>query len=168
MNISIREWQISDAKDLVAAINNERVLDNLRDGIPYPYTVKDAKEFIDATLSAKKDTQYAFVITYDDKVIGSISVFRKDNVHKLTAELGYYIAESYWGRGIATLAVKQICAYAFENTDIVRIFAEVYAHNKASCRVLEKAGFQFEGVLHQNVVKNGQIIDTMMYAMLRV
>ncbi|MCL2869112.1 MAG: GNAT family N-acetyltransferase, partial [Candidatus Bathyarchaeota archaeon] len=87
MNISIREWQISDAKDLVAAINNERVLDNLRDGIPYPYTVKDAKEFIDATLSAKKDTQYAFVITYDDKVIGSISVFRKDNVHKLTAEL---------------------------------------------------------------------------------
>ncbi|MDR2720533.1 MAG: GNAT family N-acetyltransferase [Nitrososphaerota archaeon] len=167
MSISIRAWQISDDSDLVAAINNKKVVDNLRDGIPYPYTEKDAKEFIGATLAAEKDTQYVFAITYNDKVIGSIGVFRKDNVHRLTAELGYYIAEPYWGRGIMTATVKQVCTYIFENTNIIRIFAEIYAHNNASCRVLEKAGFQFEGVLRQNVIKNGQVTDTNMYAILK-
>ena len=167
MNIKLQEWKIEDAPDLAAAINNVKVLDNLRDGIPYPYTEKDATEFIAAMLSAKRDTQYAFAICYDDKVIGSIGVFRKDNVHRYTAEMGYYIAEPYWGKGIMTEAVRQMCAYVFENTDIVRIFAEPYARNNASCRVLEKAGFQFEGTLHQNAVKNGQSVDMRMYANIR-
>ena len=137
MKIDLREWRLEDAPDLAAAINNKRVQDNLRDGIPYPYTEKDAKEFISAMLSAKKDTQYAFAITCDGKAIGSIGVFRRDNVHRLTGELGYYIAEPYWGKGVMTEAVRQMRDYIFENTDIVRIFAEPYANNTASCRVLE-------------------------------
>ena len=140
-NIDLREWKIKNAPDLVAAINNKNVLDNLRDGIPYPYTEKDAEVFITAMRNAKKDAQYAFAITCDGKVIGSIGVFRQANVHHLTGELGYYIAEPYWGKGIMTEAVRQIRDYIFKNTDIVRIFAEPYAYNQASCRVLEKAGF---------------------------
>ena len=165
--VYLREWKTDDATDLAEAINNKKVLDNLRDGIPYPYTEKDAAEFIAATLSADKDTQYAFAICYGDKVIGSIGVFRRDNVHRLTAEMGYYIAEPYWGKGVMTEAVRQMCDYVFENTDIIRIFAEPYAHNNASCKVLEKAGFQFEGVLRQNAVKNGQIVDMRMYAIIK-
>ncbi|MDR0286812.1 MAG: GNAT family N-acetyltransferase [Clostridiales bacterium] len=165
--VHLREWKTDDAPDLADVINNRKVLDNLRDGIPYPYTEKDAAEFIAATLSAEKDTQYAFAICYDDKVVGSIGVFRKDNVHRYTAEMGYYIAEPYWGNGIMTEAVRQMCAYVFENTDIVRVFAEPYAHNNASCRVLEKAGFQFEGVLRQNAVKNGQFADMKRYSVIR-
>ena len=163
----IREWKTEDAPDLAAAINNKKVLDNLRDGIPYPYTEKDAAEFIAAALSAEKDTQYSFAICLDEKAIGSIGVFRKDNVHRYTAEMGYFIAEPYWGKGIMTEAVRQMCSYIFENTDIVRIFAEPYAYNNASCRVLEKAGFQFEGVLRHNAVKNGQSLDMKMYAIIR-
>ncbi|MCL1829530.1 MAG: GNAT family N-acetyltransferase [Oscillospiraceae bacterium] len=149
------------------AINNLKVLDNLRDGVPYPYTEKDAAEFIKAIPAAEKDTQYAFAITYEGKVIGGIGVFRKENVHRLSAEMGYYIAEPYWGKGIMTAAVRQACEFVFSKTDIVRIFAEPYAHNDASCRVLEKAGFQFEGVLRQNAIKNGSLTDMKMYAVIR-
>ena len=167
LGVHLRPWKIEDAPDLAAAINNKKVLDNLRDGIPYPYTEKDALEFIGATLSAEKDSQYAFAICYDRKAIGSIGVFRKENVHRFIAEMGYYIAEPYWGKGITTEAIKQMCSYVFENTDIVRIFAEPYATNHASCRVLEKAGFQFEGVLRQNAIKNGQMMDMKMYAIIK-
>jgi RimJ/RimL family protein N-acetyltransferase len=167
LDVPLRKWTMEDAPDLVGIINNKKLLDNLRDEIPFPYTEKDAKEFISTTLSAKKDSQYTFAITYDDKVIGCISVFRKDNVHRLTAELGYYIAEPYWNKGIMTKAVKQICTYIFENTDIIRIFAEPYAFNQASHRVLEKAGFQLEGTMRQNAIKNGHPVDMKLYAILK-
>ena len=167
MKISIRNWEIEDAPALMKAINNKNVLDNLRDGIPFPYTVKDAEEFISATLAAEKDTQYAFAITYDGEVIGSIGVFRKENIQRLSAALGYFIAETYWGIGIMTEAVRQICSYVFEHTDIVRIFTEPYSFNTASCRVLEKAGFQFEGTMRQSVLKSGRLVDVKMYALIK-
>jgi ribosomal-protein-alanine N-acetyltransferase len=163
----IREWQIKDAENLALAINNKKVQDNLREGIPYPYTVEDAKEYITSMLSADKDVTYAFAITVDDKAIGSIGVFRCNNIHFRTAEMGYYIAESYWGKGIGTSAVKQTCRYIFENTDILRIFAEPFACNTASCRILEKAGFQCEGILRKNAIKNEVVLDMKMYAMIK-
>jgi RimJ/RimL family protein N-acetyltransferase len=166
MNISLREWKLSDAADLVAAINNKKVLDNLRDGIPFPYTIADAEEFIGAMLGAEKDSQYAFAVTIDDKAIGSIGTFRQVNIHSRTAEMGYYIAEPYWGQGVTTTAVQMLCKFIFENTDIIRIYAEPFAYNTASCRVLEKAGFQLEGMLRQNAIKNGKIIDMKMYSIL--
>jgi RimJ/RimL family protein N-acetyltransferase len=165
--INLREWKLSDAPALTAAINNKKVIYNLRDGIPFPYTEKDAEEFITAALNAKKDSQYAFAITYGGEVIGSIGVFRKEGVHRFTVELGYFISDKYWGKGITTEAVRQICDYIFTNTDIVRIFAEPYTYNTASCRVLEKAGFQFEGILRQNVIKNGQMLDMKLYAIIK-
>ncbi|MEG0367580.1 MAG: GNAT family protein, partial [Coprobacillus sp.] len=92
---------------------------------------------------------------------------RCTNIHSRTAELGYFIGEEYWNQGYTTCAVKQICEYIFENTDIIRIFAEPFAYNIASCRVLEKAGFQYEGTLRKNAIKNGRILDMKLYAILK-
>ena len=100
-------------------------------------------------------------------VIGSIGIFRQGNIHRQTAELGYYIAEEYWGKGIMTEAVKQICEDVFANSDIIRIYAEPFAYNIASCRVLEKVGFQYEGTLRSNAVKNGKVIDMKMYSLIK-
>jgi RimJ/RimL family protein N-acetyltransferase len=163
----IREWKESDAADLAAALSDRKILDNLRDGLPFPYTEEDAGEFIRAMRSADRDAVFAFAVTVDDTAVGSIGVFRQENVHRLTGELGYYLAVPYWGRGIMTDAVRQICDYVFRNSNLIRIYAEPYATNAASCRVLEKAGFRFEGLLKQNAVKNGQILDMKMYALTR-
>ncbi len=168
MKCRIRKWELSDAKDLAAALSNKKVQDNLRDGLPYPYTEQDGKEFISAMLSADENETFAFAITVDNMVLGSIGIFRQGNIHRQTAELGYYIAEEYWGKGIMTEAVKQICEYVFANSDIIRIYAEPFAYNIASCRVLEKVGFQYEGTLRSNAVKNSKVIDMKMYSLLKV
>ena len=167
MKCRIRKWELSDAKDLAAALSNKKVQDNLRDGLPYPYTEQDGKEFISAMLSADENETFAFAITVDNMVIGSIGIFRQGNIHRQTAELGYYIAEEYWGKGIMTEAVKQICEYVFAKSDIIRIYAEPFAYNIASCRVLEKVGFQYEGTLRSNAVKNSKVIDMKMYSLLK-
>jgi RimJ/RimL family protein N-acetyltransferase len=164
MKCRIRPWRLEDASDLAAAVNNKNILDNLRDGLPYPYTAEDAGEYISAMLAADQEKTYAFAITVDDKAVGSIGVFRRDNIHRQTAEMGYYVSEAYWGQGIGTSAVRQVCAYVFEHTDILRIFAEPFAHNIGSCRVLEKSGFVCEGTLRKNAVKNGAVLDMKMYA----
>ena len=167
MNCKIRKWKLTDAKDIAVALSNKKIQDNLRDGLPYPYSEQDGIDFISSMLSANEDETFAFAITLDDKVIGSIGVFRQQNIHRQTAEMGYYIAEEYWGKGIMTDAVKQICDYVFKNSDILRIYAEPFAYNTGSCRVLEKAGFQYEGTLRNNAVKNGKVIDMKMYSLLR-
>lgn len=167
MKVRIRNWELSDAGALAAALSNTKIQDNLRDGLPYPYTEKDGTEFISAMLCADRNDTFAFAITVDGSVIGSIGVFRQGNIHRQTAEMGYYIAEEYWGKGIMTEAVQQICRYVFDNSDIIRIYAEPFAYNTASCRVLEKAGFQYEGTLRKNAVKNGRVIDMKMYSLLK-
>lgn len=167
MDCTIREWRLEDKNDLATMLNNKNILNNLRDGLPYPYTINDAEEYITAMLSADKTKTFAFAIVVNDIVVGSIGVFRCDNIHSLTAEMGYYIGAPYWGKGLGTSAVKQICKFIFEHTNIIRIFAEPFAYNIASCRVLEKAGFQLEGILHSNAVKNGNVIDMKMYALIK-
>ena len=95
MNIKIRTWHIEDAPDLANALNNKKIQENLRDGLPFPYTVSDAEAYIAAMLSADCEKTYAWAITVDGIAIGSIGVFRKDNIHRLTAEMGYYLAEGH-------------------------------------------------------------------------
>ena len=167
MVIGIRKWKLEDKTTLAENLNNVKILDNLRDGLPFPYTEKDAEDFIRAMLSADEDKTFAFAVTADDKVIGSIGIFRCGNIHYRTAELGYYIGEPYWGNGYTTEAVRQICSYVFDNTDIIRIFAEPFESNAASCRVLEKAGFACEGVLRCNAFKNGKLENMKMYALIK-
>ncbi|MBI4858047.1 MAG: GNAT family N-acetyltransferase [Acetobacterium woodii] len=167
MNCKIRKWKTEDAHQLAEALSNKKILDNLRDGLPFPYTEENAKDYINAMLRSDKDQTYAFAIAYEDKVIGSIGVFRKDNIHSKTAELGYYIGEPYWGQGYGTSAVIQICELIFKTTDIIRIFAEPFSRNPASCRILEKAGFKLEGILRKNAIKNGQVEDMKLYALVK-
>lgn len=164
MKCELREWKPDYAEALARIINNPKVQDNLRDGIPYPYTKADAEFFINEMLKADQNSMFAFAIFADNVLCGSISVARQENIHFRTGELGYYLGEPFWGRGIATEAVNQICRYVFEHTDIVRIFAEPFSHNIPSCRVLEKNGFQCEGTLRMNAVKNGKIEDMNMYS----
>ena len=138
MKISLRKWQREDAKALAALLNNPNILKNLRDGIPYPYTEKDALEYINIMLNTNA---YAYAVCADSIVVGSIGVFRQENIHFRTAELGYYLSEDYWGKGIMTEAVKQICQELFEKTDLLRIYAEPFADNIGSRRVWKKRGF---------------------------
>ncbi len=166
MECTIRRWKMEDAPALARALNNRKVQDNLRDGLPYPYTENDAKVYIRAMLDADENTTFGFAILLDDQVVGSVGVFRRDNVHFRTAEMGYYIAEPFWGRGLGTSAVRQVCDYIFERTNIIRIFAEPYATNAASCRILEKCGFTCEGTLRSNAVKNGRVLDMKLYALI--
>lgn len=167
MNVSIRPWQLADAEEQAALINNKQIQDNLRDGIPFPYTKQDAEEFIGKTLNAEPDMSYIFAIIADGKLAGCIGLDRKANIHSRTAEMGYYIGQDFWGKGIATDAVKQASEYVFDHTDIIRIFAEPFSENAASCRVLEKAGFEFEGTLVSNAIKNGKALDMKMYALIK-
>ena len=96
---AIRKWELADAKDLATVLSKKKIQDNSRDGLPYPYTEQDGKEYISSMLSANKNDMFTFAVTAGGKAIGSISAFRQGNIHRQTAELGYYIAEEYWGRG---------------------------------------------------------------------
>lgn len=167
MGIKIRKWRLSDAKDLAAALSNRNILNNLRDGLPYPYTENDAADYIHAMLSVDENDTFAYAITMDNKAIGSIGAFRQGNIHRQTAELGYYLAEDYWGQGIMTDAIRQLCTMIFEDTDILRIYAEPFSYNIGSRRALEKAGFQYEGLMRRNAVKNGKVVDMTLYSLTR-
>ncbi|MDE6598334.1 MAG: GNAT family N-acetyltransferase [Clostridia bacterium] len=167
MDCKIREWRTDDAKSLATLLNNKKILGNLRDGLPFPYTEKDALYYINSMIGADKNSVFAFAIECGGEVVGSIGVFRQQNIHFRTAELGYYIGEKFWNNGITSSAVKQVCDFVFENTDIIRIYAEPFARNLASCRVLEKVGFVCEGTLRANAVKNGVVEDMKMYAKIK-
>lgn len=167
MNILIREWKKSDAAALAAALSNKNILNNLRDGLPYPYTEIDAEEYINSVLDSDPNDTFAYAIDVDGRAVGNIGAFRQKNIHCRTAELGYYIAEEYWGKGIMTCAVRQLCKKLFAETDLLRIFAEPFAVNVGSRRVLEKAGFRLEGIMKNNAFKNGQVLDMALYAYTR-
>ena len=139
MNCTIRPWRMSDAMDLAAALSDPAILNNLRDGLPYPYTEKDAEDYITAMLCADKSAVFAYAICLEDRAVGSIGAFRQSNIHFRTAELGYYLAREYWGRGIVTEAVRQLCERVFAQTDILRIYAEPFSDNVGSRRVLDMA-----------------------------
>lgn len=135
MKREIREWRPDDARDLCKALSDAEVQKNLRDGIPYSYTEKDACEYIAAMLGANQDNIFAFAGTANDRAIGSITAFRQLNIHRYTAVLGYYIGRRYFGEnGIVTRAIKQICGHIFEDSDILRIYAALFAENAASCK----------------------------------
>ena len=133
--------------------------------MPHPYTLADAEAYL-ARIGADP-RHHSFCLEVEGKAAGAIGLKVKEDVHRHTAELGYWVAEPYWGRGLATAAVRAFVAERFEALPLHRIFAEVYANNPASVRVLEKAGFQYEGCLRKNVVKDGKILDALVYSLVR-
>lgn len=163
MQCKLEKLDFKFAADLAAAIGDKRVQNNLRD-LPYPYSEENAHEFISY---AQSSDEYIFAITVEGKFVGCISAAPQKNIHKFTAEIGYYIAPQFWGNGLAVQAVKLLTEYIFGNTEIMRLYAEPFVRNKASCRVLEKAGFTFEGTLRKNAVKNGAVEDMKMYSILK-
>lgn len=167
MKVTLRSWCPEDAKALSDLLNNKNILKNLRDGIPYPYTEADAADYITSMLSADKNNTFAYAVCADGRVVGSIGAFRNQNVHFRTAELGYYLNEKYWGKGVMTESVKLLCCKLFSETDLLRIYAEPFACNIGSRRVLEKAGFAYEGTMRKGAIKDGEVIDMVLYAMIR-
>lgn len=167
MNVSLRKWEKEDGDNLSKLLSNKKILDNLRDGLPYPYTKEDALEYINFILESDPDSTFAYAIDVDGVAVGSIGAFRQENIHPCTAELGYYLDEAYWSKGIMTQAVKMICDKIFNQTDIIRIYAEPFSNNIGSRKVLEKAGFQLEGIMKNNAIKNGKVQDMAMYSYTR-
>lgn len=161
----IRDWAKDDAPDFTRHANNPKIAANLRDRFPYPFTLPDAESFLTRVISQKPRTSFAIATVVE--VIGGIGLKLGQDVHHLTAELGYWLAEPYWGKGIMTSAVIAITDYGFLEFGLNRIYAEPYFSNSASIRVLEKAGFTFEGRLRASVIKNGKVLDQSMYAKLR-
>ncbi len=158
----IRDWVEGDAYSLVRYANNRRVAKWLRDRFPYPYTEADAQAFLAAVATLNLRTTFA--IATDEEAIGGIGLEFGADIHRFTAELGYWLGEPFWGRGIMTDAVRRLTAWAFENFEVHRIYASVFAGNQASARVLEKAGFQREGHLRASVFKEGRVMDQFLYA----
>lgn len=167
MDFALREWRHEDAQDVAQYANNEKIARNLRDAFPYPYTLADAQGFVDSCEAESPEKQLCLAIEADGRAVGSIALFRGGDVYRKSAELGYWLAEEYWGRGIMTRAVRRICREGFSRWDIERIYAEPFAHNAGSRRVLEKAGFTLEGTLRRSVFKGGTVGDSCMYALLR-
>ena len=166
-DFTLVKWTLDFVSDTAAAANNPKIAERLRNGFHNPYTAEDAEEFIKSCIENEGKGQLCRAIFADGKAVGSIGVFCRDDVYCKSAELGYWLSEDYWGQGIMTEAVKQICAEAFERFDIFRISAEPYAANSGSCRVLEKAGFIREGTLKKSVFKNGKLYDSFIYAMVK-
>ena len=159
---TIRDWRMDDAESLAKRANNRKVWLNLRDRFPHPYGIEDAKIFLERALS--KQPEQNFCIEIDGSAAGGIGFRLGEDVHRYTAEFGYWLAEEFWGQGIMTEVVTSFVHYCFENFALQRMFAAAFSNNPASARVLEKAGFVFEGRLRKSVVKDGQILDSLLYA----
>jgi len=145
--------------------NNRKVSINLRDRFPYPYTVGDARSWLDSVIGHKLETNFAIDVA--GEAVGGIGFTLQPDVGHRSAEIGYWLGEEFWCRGITTDALIAVTEYAFSNFDICRLYAHVFEWNGASARVLEKAGYTFEGRLRKSVTKEGQTIDQLMYAMIR-
>ncbi len=161
----LRSVHIQDAIPLARHANNRKIWLNVRDHFPHPYTSLDSREWIEQIKKMNPETH--FVIDIDDQACGAIGLELKDDIYHCSAELGYWLGEEFWDRGIMTSAVQAICSWAFQNLRIHRIQAEVFEWNPASMRVLEKSGFMHEGILHKAAVKNHQIIDLHIFARLK-
>jgi [ribosomal protein S5]-alanine N-acetyltransferase len=163
---TIRDWRVGDEDSLILHANNINVWRNVRDVFPHPYTRADAESWI--ALCRSQTPAINFAIEVDGSAVGGIGLVPKEDVNRRSIEIGYWLGESYWGRGVMTEAVRAMTEYAFENFDICRIYAGVFEWNRGSMRVLEKAGYEFEARLKKSITKQGQCIDEMVYAIIRL
>ncbi len=167
MQISLRPWHIDDLDTLVSIANNPNIAKYMADVFPHPYTIENGKAFIGLTINDIKTsppTAVRFAIIVDGKPIGGIGLHLQSDIMRKNAEIGYWLAEDYWGKGIVTCAINQIVKYGFENLDIVRIFARIYGTNIPSQKVVEKCGFKLEGKYDKTIFKNNEFLDELIYA----
>lgn len=156
-DVVLRAWQKQDAQQLAAIANNRRIWNNVRDRLPSPYTVVDALQWI-AHVN-QQEPMVHFAIVYQGRVAGSIGCILKEDISRRSVEIGYLVGEMFWGKGIATEAVKRLLQFIEQKLDMVRVFAHVFEHNTASMKVLRKNGFYLESIQRKAVVKNNQVMD---------
>jgi len=159
---AVRSWRTSDAESLLRHANNRNIWLNLRDAFPHPYTKHDARAYIRSVRDRSPETTFAIAV--DDEAVGSIGFVLRTDVERVSAEIGYWLAEPFWGRGITSEALAALTRYAIDTHRLTRIYALPFAWNLASCRVLEKAGYVLEARLRRSAIKDGQITDQMQYA----
>ncbi|OKZ23905.1 MAG: GNAT family N-acetyltransferase [Bacteroides sp. 43_108] len=162
---TIRNWTENDIPALAKNLNNKKIWDNCRDGLPFPYTEKDAEEFIQFVLSQEIQSNYCIEI--NSEASGNIGFMRDSDVERFNAEIGYWLAEPYWNQGIMTEAIKIALESYFRNTDILRVYANVYANNVASICVLENVGFNQCGIHRKACFKNGSFVDCHYFELLK-
>jgi RimJ/RimL family protein N-acetyltransferase len=158
----IRDWSESDKADLVALANNRKIWRNLTDRFPHPYTEKDANWWIAHVSTMAVRTSWA--IEADNRAVGGIGIELRDGIYAKSAEFGYWLGQPYWGRGIATSAARALVPEILSRFGLVRLEARVFAWNPASMRVLEKTGFQREAVMRRAALKDGVLVDQVLYA----
>jgi len=161
----VRPWRREDAGPVARWADNPRIARFMRDRFPSPYTIRDAKRWIRAANGTEPVRHFA--IEVDGEAAGGIGFDPYEDVDRRTAEIGYWLAEPHWGRGIATAALVAVSGYAFEHFDVVRLQARVYEGNEPSMRVLEKAGYALEARLRKSVTKYGRTIDSFLYSRLK-
>jgi len=158
----VRSWTMSDVEPLARHANNRKIWLNLRDAFPHPYTRQDAREYIRDVRDRVPETSFAIAV--NGEAIGSIGFVLHRDVERVSAEIGYWLAEPFWGKGIATEALTAVTNHALATHGLTRIFAVPFAWNTASCRVLEKAGYVLEARLRCSAIKDGQLTDQFQYA----
>lgn len=165
MEFKLRPWNISDLDSLVKYANNWNVAKNLTDKFPFPYSEKSGRAFIE--FATKDDPIHIFAIDINGQAVGGIGIHPQDDIHRKNAELGYWLAEPFWGKGVISNAVKQSVDFAFDTFKIDRVFARPFGTNLASQKVLEKNGFILEGRFEKVLFKNNEYLDELIYAVRR-
>ncbi|AUB58593.1 GNAT family N-acetyltransferase [Methanobacterium sp. MZ-A1] len=158
----LREWNPGDVESLVENANNYSIASHMRDQFPSPYTLEDGKSWIKVTSYPGKN--FFLAITLEDVAVGGIGLTLGEDIERISAEVGYWLGEKYWGKGITSSAIKGIVEYGFNNLGLERIFAKPFEHNTASRKVLEKNGFKLEGIMEKSCIKNGKICNQVLYA----
>ena len=164
-NCTVRMWRRGDEESLVANANNYKIWRNVRDRFPRPYTMDAARDWIG--LASKETPPTNFAIVVEGKAVGGIGLIFRDDINRCRAEIGYWLGEAYWGRGIVTEAVRALTTWAFDHFDLASIYAGVMEWNPASTRVLEKAGYKFEARLRKAMIKEGVVMDELVYSVTR-
>ena len=161
----LRPWQTDDAGALVRHANNPRIASNLRDGFPYPYTLSDAKKWL--AMAGDNAEDVILAIEVEGEAAGGIGLHRLKDVYRYNGEIGYWLSENHWGKGIMSEAVGAMVDYAFSRTELLRLFACIFENNPTSMRVLAKNGFALEAVHRKAVMKEGQLMDEHLYSLLK-
>jgi [ribosomal protein S5]-alanine N-acetyltransferase len=164
-DLCVRSWRKGDLPALLRHANNPKVAGNLRDQFPHPYTRHDGIDFLDYVRA--QDPECSFAIEYGGEVVGGVGFHKGRDISRISAEMGYWLGEDFWGKGLATRTVTAMAEWAFENYKLTRVYAFVFAHNVASKRVLEKSGFEREGLLRRSAIKNGVVLDQYLFAKVR-
>lgn len=159
---AIRSWQRGDELTLPQHANNQAIARNMRDRFPYPYTQADAQQWIELVVGVTPETSFA--ISVGQEAVGGIGLVLHEDIERCSAEVGYWLSQTYWGRGIGTATLKAFTQYAFRTFDLTRLYAVPFLNNQASIQILEKAGYQREGIMRRSAIKHGQVLDQALYA----